>query len=131
MKDVDWPFMGIAYIFNTTDRTTVCSKVRLEISDNCGGYQTEIASWQAFATAKGKDFEIPVGVEDAIIFDGTVYGQNGKIVLNGVTGRYSIVDLSGRAIASGVSDGTLIEQDALSGIYIVVTEKGNKKVIVR
>ena len=48
-----------------------------------------------------------------------------------MTGRYSIVDLSGRAIASGVSDGTLIEQDALSGIYIVVTEKGNKKVIVR
>ena len=46
-----------------------------------------------------------------------------------MTGRYSIVDLSGRAIASGVSDGTLIEQDALSGIYIVVTEKGNKKVI--
>jgi len=59
-----------------------------------------------------------------------VYANDKKIYISGMEGAYKIVDLMGRTISQGFVNNS-VSVDVMTGLYIVVTENGVKKVSVR
>ncbi|HLN74710.1 MAG: T9SS type A sorting domain-containing protein [Methylococcaceae bacterium] len=77
------------------------------------------------------NWKIPMGISQIKEATNLIYTRNSSIVVEGVTSRVDIFDVTGRLLQSGKKAGTFISKSLKSGIYVVKVDGGTKKVTLK
>ncbi|MGE5394508.1 MAG: T9SS type A sorting domain-containing protein [Candidatus Saccharibacteria bacterium] len=74
---------------------------------------------------------LPVGIFQLNEAVNLIYTRNSSIVVEGVTSRVDVFDVTGRLLQSDKKTGTFISKSLKPGIYVVKVDGGTKKVTVK
>jgi hypothetical protein len=74
---------------------------------------------------------LPTGVSQVKEATNMIYTRNSSIVVEGVTARVDIYDLTGRLLQTDKKIGTFISKSLKSGVYVVKVDGGTKKVTLK
>lgn len=74
---------------------------------------------------------LPTGISQIKEATNLIYTRNASIIVEGVTSKVEVFDVTGRLLESNKKAGTFISKSLKSGIYVVKVDGGTKKVAVK
>lgn len=97
-----------------------------EVANRKASYPTD-----ANISVTVKEWLKPTGISQMREATNLIYTHNSSIVVEGVTSRVDVFDVTGRLLQSGNKAGTFISKSLKSGIYVVKVDGGTKKVALK